>query len=65
MLEQNDDEGEEREEGRKLRTTLTFLLGLGGGPQGEGMPRDVFRVVLNMLMPPWDPLRRGVGALHG
>jgi len=23
------------------------------------MPRDVFRVVLNMLMPSWDPLRRG------
>lgn len=26
------------------------------------MPRDVFRVVLDMLMPRWDPLRAGPGS---
>ena len=33
---------------------------MGGGPKGEGMPRDVFRVVLDLVMPFWDPLRRGI-----
>lgn len=42
----------------KLRTTVAFLLGVEGGPEGEGMLRDVFRVVLDMQMPMWDPLRR-------
>ena len=42
------------EEGRKLRTILAFTCGLGR----EGMPRDVFRVVMDLLMPSWDPLRR-------
>jgi len=46
-------EGEE-EEDRKLRTTLAFLCGV----RREGMPRDVFRVVMDLLMPSWDPLRR-------
>jgi hypothetical protein len=32
---------------RKLRTLLAFVLGMEGGPEGEGMSRDVFRVVLN------------------
>jgi len=54
---QNDDEGGE---GRKLRTTLAFLVGIRGGPWGEGMPRDVFRLELDLLMPSWDPLRRGI-----
>lgn len=48
-----------KERRRKLRTMLAFMCGIRGGPKGEGMPRDVFRVVLNMLMPTWDPLRRG------
>jgi len=54
--------GEDEEEGRKFRTMLTFLLGMGGGPEGNGMPRDVFRVVLDMLMPVWDPVRKRGGA---
>jgi len=44
-------DGENKDE---LRTTLAFLVGMEGG----GMPRDVFRVVLDLLMPFWDPLRR-------
>ena len=48
---------EVREEGRTLRTMVEFLLGISG-PSGQGMPRDVFRVVLDLLMPSWDPLRR-------
>ena len=50
------------EEERKFRTMVAFLLGMGGGPKGEGMPRDVFPVVLDLLMPSWDPLRRKPGA---
>lgn len=57
-----DDNHDEDEEGRKLRTVLAFFVGMGGGPKDEGMPRDVFRVVLDFLMPSWDPLRRGAGA---
>ncbi len=49
--EQADEEGKES---RKLRTTLAFMCGLGR----EGMPRDVFQVVMDLLMPLWDPLRR-------
>ena len=45
---------EEGEESRRLRTALAFMCGLGR----EGMPRDVFRVVLELLMPRWDPVRR-------
>jgi len=56
--------GQDEEEDLKFHTTLTFLLGLEGGPKGEGMPRDVFLVVLNLLMPRCDPLRRGVGDLQ-
>ena len=52
--------GNQDEGGRKLRRMVAFLLGMEGGPEGEGMPRDVFRVVLDLLMPSWDPLRRGI-----
>ena len=53
---------EDGEEIRKLRATLGFLVGLEGGPEGEGMPRDVFRgVFMELPMPVWDPLRRGTG----
>jgi len=48
------------EGGRKLRRMVAFLFGMVDGPEGEGMPRDVFRVVLGLLMPAWDPLRRGI-----
>ena len=50
--EQEDDK--EGEGGRKLHTTLAFMCVVGR----EGMPRDVFRVVIDLLMPSWDPLRR-------
>ena len=49
-----------RERRCKLRTFLVFVLGMGGGLEGEGMPRDVFRVMLDMLMPLEDPLRLGI-----
>ena len=53
------DEDDEEDEGHKLRVLVAFVIGVGG-PEGEGMPRDVFRLVLGLLMPTWDPLRRGV-----
>ena len=49
-------DGNDVEESRKFRGVMAFLLGMGGGPKGYGMPRDVFRVVLDFLMPSWDPL---------
>jgi len=61
---QIDGEDEDEGEARKFRTMLTFLLGMGGGPKGDGMPRDVFRVVLDLLMPAWDPLRK-CGVVEG
>jgi hypothetical protein len=57
---QNDGEerGEEGEEGRKLRTTVAFLCGVGR----EGMPEDVFEdVFLELLQPSWDPHWRKMG----
>ena len=53
-----------KERRHKLRSMLAFFLGMKGGPTDEGMPWDVFRVVLDMLMPSWDPLRRGVATLQ-
>jgi len=53
------DEDEEGDEGRKFRTTKAFMCGVGR----EGMPRDVFRVVMDLVMPSWDPLRRNVPGL--
>ena len=52
--EQTNGEDQEEEETRKLRSTLAFLCGVGR----KDMPRDVFRVVMDLLMPSWDPLRR-------
>ena len=52
--------GGQDEGGRKLRRMVAFLFGMEGGPEGEGMPRDVFRVVLGLLMPSWNPLRGGI-----
>ena len=55
--------GEVEEEGRTFRKTLAFLTGMEGG----GMPRDVFRVVIDLISPSWDPLRRagaGGGGRH-
>jgi hypothetical protein len=48
----------------KLQSMVAFLVGVKGGPKGEGMPRDVFRIVMDLLMPSWDPLRRGVAILR-
>lgn len=39
---------------RQFRTAMAFLVGM----DGVGMPRDEFRVVLDLVMPFWDPLRR-------
>jgi hypothetical protein len=42
---------------------VAFLLGSGVGVEGEAvprLPRGVFVLVMNMLMPRWDPLRKGL-----
>lgn len=54
VTDDEDEEDEEEEASRKLRIMLAWLVGLEGG----GVPRDVFRVVLGLLMPFWDPSRR-------
>jgi len=51
-------QNEDDEKCSKLRTLTAFLPGVEGRWENAGMPRDVFRVVLDLLMPSWDPLRR-------
>lgn len=45
---------------KKLRIRLSFLVGIDGK-----MPPEVFRLVMDFLMPWWDPLRRNVPGLEG
>ena len=52
----------DEEESRRFRITLIFFTGIG---RGDGVPGDVFRLVLDLLMPTWDPLRRGTGGGGG
>jgi len=54
MTNDLDDEEDEEKSRCELRTMVAWLMGVECG----GMPRDVFRVVLDLLMPFWDPLRR-------
>jgi len=54
--------GDGEEESRRFRITLIFLTGIG---RGDGMPGNVFRLVLDLLIPTWDPLRRGMGGGGG
>lgn len=61
LLPETDGRNEgKHEEDHTFRSTLAFLLGLEGGPGGGHMRAGVFVVVLDMLMPSWDPLRHGV-----
>jgi len=52
--------GKRAEKRRQFRPMLAFLVGMRVGPEGKGMPQDVIRVVLDLVMTTWDPLRRGV-----
>ena len=47
---------------RKLRSMLGFILGMRGGANGEGLPWDVFRMVLDLLMPIGDPMRKALAS---
>ena len=43
----------------KSCSLVAFALGMEGGAENTGMPRDAFRgVFMDLLMPRWDPLRR-------
>lgn len=51
------------ERARILGNLVAFLLGLGVGVEGQAvppLPRDVFVLVMTMLMPRWDLLRKGL-----
>ena len=48
----------------RRRDLVAFLLGVKVGAT-EGMPRDVFLLVLDFLMPSWDPLRRVGSPVQG
>lgn len=50
-------QGEEGNRRRKLRKTLSFVVGLDG-PGGKTLPGGVFVHMMTMLMPTWDPLRK-------
>lgn len=54
------------EESRKLFTMLAFLVGEAAGAGGKVMPGGVFLIVMDMLMPSWDPLRgdAGIDLMH-
>lgn len=59
--------GEGKEEAHRLRNLVAFILGLGVGVEGQAVPRlpgGVFVVVMDMVMPSWDPLRKGVKGLE-
>jgi hypothetical protein len=49
-----------KEKRRQFSNIMAFLVGMGMGPKGAGIQRGVFRVVLNYVMPIWDPLRGGI-----
>lgn len=52
------DHKDEDEGGRNFRNLLAFLVGKGGGPGSKDMPAGVFRIVLDLLIPSWDPRRK-------
>ena len=56
-------EGEE--EASKLCSMVGFILGIGieGMPESKSLSASVFRTVMGLVMPSWDPLRKGVGVL--
>ena len=60
IVDVNFSEMTEDEENRAFCNALAFLAGgVEGGPASEAaMLRGVFRVVLDLLMPFWDPLWR-------
>jgi predicted acylesterase/phospholipase RssA len=54
---------EKEEEADKLCNLMAFVLGLGVGVEGQAVPQlpgCVFVLVMDMLMPRWDPLRKGL-----
>jgi len=57
---QNDDK-----EIGKYRARLKVLLEMVTRPDGTVLPRDLFRTVLDFVMPMWDPLRRAGRAGRG
>ena len=57
---QNDDK-----EIGNFRARLKVLLEMVTGPDGTVLPRDLFRTVLDFVMPMWDPLRRAGRAGRG
>ena len=55
VTEGQNEEGEDEEEARReLCKMLARLVGMEGG----NVPPEVFRVVKELVMPFWDPLRR-------
>ena len=62
-LKEGAGEANENKKAYELRTLVAFLVGLGEGPEGQAvsqLPGGVFVLVMTMLMPRWDPLRRGL-----
>ena len=48
---------QDSEGGCKVQTSMAFLVGLGGEAKNEGMPEELFRVVIAFVIP-WGPLRK-------
>lgn len=47
---------QDSEGGCKVRTSMAFLVGLGGVAKNEGIPEELFWAVIGFVMP-WGPLR--------
>ena len=41
-----------KQEKETQQATMAYVLGLGGGMEGEGMPREVFVELVDWIMPP-------------
>ena len=52
-----DERSEKRRRGQEGTSRTPHRADFPSGDGGRGMPRDVFWVVLDLLMPFWDPLR--------
>ncbi len=58
-------EGEESDKERLRRRLVAFLVGTGAVEGSGGCPKDVFLQVVELLLPDWAPLRKGLGKGKG
>ena len=50
----NEDEKQEEEEREKRQAVFTYTLGMAYGEKGEGLPRELFTELCELMVPRWD-----------